>query len=136
MTQSRAVPQELMDEVRYEDGHLYWKKQKYKQYWDPINEQYIDGSKGNRKMGVPLGTKNKEGYLQVVYEGHTYQVHRVIYWMNEGEIPGDMVIDHINQDKTDNRFNNLRCVSKRVNMLNSKKVTPMNHSHSASASPH
>ena len=122
--------------MRHEDGYLYWKKQNVKKYWDPINEEYMEGTRGTRKMGVPLGTKNKEGYLQVQYKGHTYQVHRIIYWICNGEIPSDKVIDHINQDKTDNAPYNLRCVSKRVNRLNSKKCIPTLHSHSSSASPH
>ena len=42
-------------------------------------------------------------------------MHRLVIGAKEGEI-----VDHINQDKTDNRKSNLRIATKSVNTLNSK----------------
>ena len=45
--------------------------------------------------------------------------HRLIWVWMTGEDPGDMVIDHINQDGLDNRWENLRKVTKSQNNANS-----------------
>jgi hypothetical protein len=45
--------------------------------------------------------------------------HRVIWALQTGEWP-QQHIDHINGDKQDNRWENLRCVSRRSNMRNRK----------------
>ena len=44
--------------------------------------------------------------------------HRVVWILTHGEIQEGMVIDHINRDPSDNRIENLRCVSQAVNLSN------------------
>jgi hypothetical protein len=65
-----------------------------------------------------LNTKwylDKDGYA-ITREG--IKMHRII--MNP---PKNMVVDHINHDKLDNREENLRIVTRQVNARNRKKVT-------------
>jgi len=70
-------------------------------------------------------TVTKEGYakkyLEKLVDGKRLRkvvyIHRLIMDAKENEI-----IDHINQDKTDNRRNNLRLATKSLNSLNSHKV--------------
>ena len=45
-------------------------------------------------------------------------LHRAVWEYYYGEIPKDMVIDHINRDRTDNRIENLRLADYRLNRKN------------------
>lgn len=74
---------------------------------------------------------NPSGYYYIkLYEGkgryNVISVHRFVYEFFNGEIPEDMVIDHINEDKLDNSLSNLRlttnafnCRRRKYNKLNS-----------------
>lgn len=68
--------------------------------------------------GKPLAEKRELGFIHpsgyvhinLSSNGVKKQVraHRVIYMAANGHIPVDMVVDHINNDKSDNRISNLR----------------------------
>lgn len=62
---------------------------------------------------------SKLGYKSGGLLGKLWGAHRVIYKMITGHEPEQ--IDHINGDRTDNRFENLRSVSAAVNMKNQKQ---------------
>lgn len=59
------------------------------------------------------------GYLCVSVGRKAYLAHRIIYLMVTGNWPE--YIDHINHDRTDNRWNNLRGVSQTENNRNMSK---------------
>lgn len=65
--------------------------------------------------GDEAGSINSKGYKCLKLKGNNYKAHRIIYEMHHGKIPEDMVIDHINGDKSDNRIENLQCVTDRYN---------------------
>lgn len=48
----------------------------------------------------------------------TYLEHRLVWEFHNGPIPSGMEIDHINRDRSDNRLENLRVVSRCGNMKN------------------
>ena len=64
-----------------------------------------------------FNVKNGAGYLSGSFMGNKYLAHRVVWLMTHKEWP-DGDIDHINGDKTDNRPENLRLVTKSQNLRN------------------
>ena len=94
---------------RYENGRLFWKKVPYR---------------CNHLWGQPVGgTSSNRGYSMVNVGAISNRVpvalHRVIWTMFNDTPPKGMHIDHINRDNTDNRIENLRCVTPSQNGLNS-----------------
>ena len=73
----------------------------------------------------PVGSINS-GYLRTISNGKTYKVHRIIWKMQTGEDPGQLTIDHINKDKLDNSWNNLRLVNMTDQMYNAADRPTMN----------
>ena len=63
--------------------------------------------------------KSGADYLACMFEGKSIFAHRVAFYLMEGRWPEQ--IDHINGDRKDNRWANLREVTNRENALNSKK---------------
>ena len=57
-------------------------------------------------MSRRAGSQNAQGYWQVRYNGRVYSQHRLIWEMVHGYKPSE--IDHIDQDKSNNRLDNLR----------------------------
>lgn len=66
-----------------------------------------DPRRSNR-VGKPAGHINKnDGYMQMLHKGKSYLVHRVVFALMTGEWPTASV-DHINRNRADNRWSNLR----------------------------
>lgn len=57
------------------------------------------------------------GYYQINIFGRPHAVHRLIFLYMMGRLP-KADVDHINGDRIDNRWVNLRQVSRRENMMN------------------
>lgn len=77
-------------------------------------------SVGSRKAGDIAGTLTSNGYLVVKVHGKSYQLHRLAFVLMGESITPDKDVDHINRVKTDNRWENLRLVSRSKNALNAK----------------
>jgi len=73
------------------------------------------------RLNKSAGTKTNRGYWQLWHKGKLYRAHRVVWFLVTGEDPGDKVVDHVNGDGLDNRFENLRLCSNAENCRNSKK---------------
>lgn len=85
----------------YKDGVLYWKIKK-----------------GSVKAGKIAGSNHTCGYFKIALHKKTYLLHRIIFMMHYGYMPE--FIDHINNNKKDNRIENLRFCSKDENLRNRK----------------
>lgn len=71
------------------------------------------------KVGDCAGTITKRGYLQVFIRPKQYLVHRIIWKIMTGSDPVDQV-DHIDGDRINNRWANLRAADNGENRWNSK----------------
>lgn len=71
-----------------------------------------------------FGSKHKStGYMAVVFRGKKYKVHRLIAGAFLGDPPfSGATVDHINRDKTDNRLENLRYASHKMQSDNQQRV--------------
>lgn len=70
----------------------------------------------SRFAGKPAFTTMERGYQQGRIDGRLLYAHRVIWKLMTGDEPDD--VDHINGDRSDNRWANLRNVSRTENMRN------------------
>lgn len=89
--------------LHYEEdtGFLFWKK---------------SSNHGTRKVGRRAGRSVCNGYFVIKLMGKSFRVHRIIFLIKEGRFP--YIIDHINRDRGDNRWSNLREVNNRENCFN------------------
>jgi len=103
MDTNKTLTQEfLLNVFNYIDGEIYWK------------------TKISRivKVGKKAGSFDAKGYKEVGIKGKSYKVHRVIYMMFNGYLPKE--IDHIDNNKLNNKIVNLRECTHRQNMQNRK----------------
>ena len=94
--------EELHSLFDYMNGVLLWK-----------------ASSKKHDAGSAVRAVGKGGYLYFTHEGRKMQVHHAIaeMFLDKPEIYD--CIDHINRDKTDNRKENLRYTSSKMNSQNS-----------------
>jgi len=77
----------------------------------------IKTRKGSGKMGGAVGSLGVRGYLQCRIDYKNQTMHRLAFLYMEGALPTGQV-DHINHDKLDNRWDNLRHATGRDNQRN------------------
>lgn len=65
----------------------------------------------------PVGFK-ASGYYKVNYNNSSYAAHRIVWLLHNQEIDTDSVVDHIDNDRTNNKISNLRLVSSSENSYN------------------
>lgn len=72
-------------------------------------------------IGDIAGCKSTDGRILIGIKGRLYKAHRVAWALQTGEWPKHM-IDHINNDPSDNRWKNLRPATKSQNQMNVKRI--------------
>lgn len=89
-----------------DDGNLIWKKT----------------SSSSALKGDIAGVLDRHaGYYRVGIDGKKYLLHRLIFLYHHGYLTQGMEIDHINTEKTINRIENLREVTRAQNSCNTRK---------------
>ena len=83
-------------------------------------------SRPNR-CGKPLSTVSRYGYIVIWYKRKVYFAHRLAWYFVHGEFPENL-IDHINENKIDNRIVNLREATDAQNKTNISTPTASNKS--------
>ena len=76
------------------------------------------------KAGSLAGSKNERGYVVARVDNRNYRLHRLAWLWMTGAWPKEE-IDHINGDRSDNRWCNLREATHSENMRN-KGIHPLN----------
>ena len=91
-------------------------------HYDPDTGVFKRVAKINRHTGqlqpcdYVIDGDNGSGYRRTFIIDRKYMVHKLIFVFMTGEYPNH--VDHINGDKRDNRWENLRKVTHSENMLN------------------
>ena len=97
---TNELPADLLHELfEYRDGELLWR---------------VSGN--GRRIGMPAGSVNRDGYRRIKINYKLYAVHRLV-WVMHGNDPVPFV-DHINGDVLDNRIENLRAATHSQNCMN------------------
>ncbi|HID4300450.1 TPA: HNH endonuclease [Escherichia coli] len=92
-TNMTPPPDDLRDYLIYDNGHIF-----------------------RADTSARVGNLGKNGYYNFTYQGRTYLVHRLIYWLHKSEWPE--FVDHENGNRHDNRIENLRPSTRSQNAVN------------------
>ncbi len=105
MTKAKPLPftqQQLHELFDYSivEGNFYWRK-----------------LSGRCKKGYLAGcTTKSHGYVHIRVDGSAYKAHRLAWLYVTGEDPGDLQVDHINGDTSNNAFHNLQLLTQKQNV--------------------
>lgn len=75
-----------------------------------IRNKVDRGQWGEIKAGR-IATTSSNGYLKVTLNGKQYFAHRVAWLLHAGDDPGSDDVNHRNQNRSDNRIQNLELVT-------------------------
>lgn len=78
-------------------------------------------------IGDEAGTLRADGYRAIAIDGALYLAHRLAWLYVHGEWPNNEV-DHLDGDRANNRFTNLRDVEPSTNRQNMRRATCRNQS--------
>lgn len=96
--------------------------------YDPITGIFLwKDDRGNGSLGKSAGMVDAWGYIQIRVDGKKYLAHRLVWLYMTGSWPRDQ-IDHINGDKIDNCFANLREATATINTENRHRARRDNKS--------
>lgn len=96
--------EQLKSVLRYDPstGHFWWRQ---------------DRKSGRDMRSSPAGCLTKQGYIKIRFQKKPVFAHRLAWLYMTGEWPIQQ-IDHVNGEKSDNRFVNLRLATASQNKAN------------------
>lgn len=98
------------------DGRLFWKERPREMF-----ESYrIFRSWNAKNAGKEAGfVHKKDGYRRIQFGGESYLAHRIVWLIENGEWPEDL-LDHFDRDRDHNDIGNLRPANFGINAKNRK----------------
>ena len=77
-------------------------------------------ARGGTEVGDVAGSLHHTGYLRVIVDRKEYRIHRLIWLYHKETLPKEL--DHIDQNKTNNKIENLRAATRTENNRNKKSL--------------
>ena len=120
MTNARNCQRKINSKRKYFYGAI-------DQKWRPLledNNYYAseDGEILNIQTRCLLQGSKRNGYTRICLPDGGYKSKHVLIWEAfNGRVPDNMVIDHIDGDKSNNALKNLRVISQSENMKNAQR---------------
>ena len=111
---AKAKPLPPLDELREfldydpETGAFTWIKKTAR------NSKFHPGDKA--------GSPNAQGYTYLQVRGHRIRANRLAWLWMTGEDPGDLHVDHVDGDRSNNAFENLRLATQSQNGFNRREA--------------
>ena len=87
-----------------ETGLLHWKMR--------------PGKRSSVMWGDVAGSELSTGYRRIRLKGKDYRAHNIIWVMHHGDIPSDKTVDHKDNNRSNNRLENLRLANRRQQGIN------------------
>ena len=95
----QLTTEELRTIWDYKDGELWWKERRR-----------------GRRINRPAGASCTRGYHQIKLNKRLYLIHRLIWLWHGRELVDGFVIDHIDNNPSNNRIENLQQISQGENL--------------------
>jgi hypothetical protein len=88
-------------------------------HYDPSSGVFVwlIAPAGRFRVGGVAGSRHSQGYRKIMIDRHSYLAHRLAWLWMTGKWPVAQ-IDHINLDKNDNHWSNLRLATNSQNCAN------------------
>ncbi|AKN21168.1 HNH endonuclease [Pectobacterium phage Peat1] len=91
-----------------------------------MSDWYYDKESGVvYRNGRPMTLLGKDGYVRMRYKGRVERAHRLAYILQGLPLPKQ--VDHINGNRADNRWVNLRPATNTQNQYNRRPASKLGH---------
>jgi len=75
----------------------------------------------NAQKGAFAGSLKRNGYVYINYKTKLYRAHRLFWFLQTGHDPSGLTIDHIDGNKSNNKFLNLRLATQSQQIWNTTR---------------
>jgi|SRR5690554_3484839 len=109
----KSIESEIKRKLKYDEntGNIWWVKV---EVFDQYDKMYNTTIAGNL-----AGYERPDGYIYIKIKGKSYAAHSIAWFLHYGMWP-DKILDHEDQNKSNNRISNLRQCSFSENSRNQK----------------
>ena len=82
--------------------------------YDPITGvgTWLVSRKNKAQKGALAGCLGRDGYVYIRYKAKLFLAHRLFWFLQTGHDPGALEVDHIDRNRSNNKFYNLRLANK------------------------